>query len=130
MELPIRFTEHAVLAYCNRVREGASEERGRSELAQLLGEGTVQPDPPGWVTIRQQRGDAYLVLSPDLCCPLIAHSHELVAVTLLARGSLGETERRFRNSFKANKRQGKRVAKPAMRSPRPVRAPDPGEWAS
>jgi hypothetical protein len=130
LELPIRFTDHALDAYRSRVRVSASEERARAELAQLLREGTVQPDPPPWVTIREQRGDQYLVLTDDLACPLVANSGELVAVTLLARGAISETERRGRSDLKAAKRRAKRVAKTAEPAGRPPRAPDAGEWGS
>jgi hypothetical protein len=131
---PVKFSEHAALAYADRVKESLTEDGARAELAYLLSGAMVQPDPPPWVTIREQRGDSYLVLSPDLCCPLVAQaSGAMIAVTVLARAHLGDTERRQRSEHKASTRRDKRFSKAAARggrARRPRRQPEAGEWGS
>ena len=127
----VRFSRHAIQRYRDHVRD-CGEDQAERELAQLLKDATVQPDPPDWVVRREQTADGWLWLTSDLACPLSARpSGPMVAVSVFARGALGETERRWRTERRAYDRQSKRQSKskPAMRSPRPQRAPDAEEWS-
>ena len=130
MKQPIRFTVHAIDRYREHVRDCPKEQAGR-ELAALAANAAVKPEPPAWVVRREETADGWLVLTEDLCCPLKAQSSgEMLAVSLLARGSLGEGERRWRSERKTYDRASRHHSKSKRKisGERPRLDPEASEW--
>jgi hypothetical protein len=106
--LPIAFSGHARKRYEERIRAGATHAAVRRELSLMLAAATVTTKRPEWLDENEETTDAYLMLGPDIAAPLVKHADgELVAVTVVFRGMVGDERRENRNERAADRRARK-----------------------
>ena len=95
--LPVNFSTHARERFAERLRSGSSD--AVDELSRMLASAIVTTKRPGWFGDSEERAAAYLLLGEDVVLPLVARANgELVATTLITRGSMGEEKRQRRTS--------------------------------
>jgi hypothetical protein len=106
--MPIRFSSHAVDRFQERVRPTLDEVSALRELRRLVHHGTIATEPPGWLqATARQRAPLYLVIG-DLVLPLDISrrsNDQLIALTVIPRGSLSTNARALRNARRARRRQ-------------------------
>jgi hypothetical protein len=107
----IRFTDHAVARYRQRVRPGLGHPAAACQLAGLVAHARVMPRPPHWlVAAGCRQADLHLVVG-DVAFPLVRDhldSGLLWAMTTLVRGGISEHARERRNaSRRARHRRGR-----------------------
>ena len=85
-EVQVRFSDHAIYRFVERLRPGIGESEAAKQLQLLAPNGEVQVGSPTWG--RRPTAFLYLVIG-DACFPLDADRHNperLVAMTCIVRG--------------------------------------------
>ena len=103
----------------------------RRRLSFLIAGSKVTATPPSWVQ-GDSDADGWLILpGGDFCAPLRRDDRgQLLAITLLARGSMSVPQRAGRNRRRRARAGGRRGQKAAeRRDPRPPIGPSASEWA-
>jgi hypothetical protein len=133
---PIRFSQHAVQRFRERVRDQGSDRLARRELARLAEGGHVTAEPPSWLTSEEEAPDAWLILGPDVCCPLVRRTDGrtgpqvlLLASSVITRGSLGPVARESRNAGRVRRKEWVAAGRARGRAPRPHHDPD-AHWSA
>jgi hypothetical protein len=120
----IRFTEHAVERFNERVRPTLDRGAAFAEMRRVAALGSIQPTAPDWASGPSRDGTAgpqetlgWLVVG-DVAFPLIAPDQPgwaYSAATCLTRGALGGELRREKNRRKSKRGMRKRAAKNSER---------------
>ncbi len=124
----IRFSRHAAERYAERARAGTiTTDQAGVELERIARHGTVQADPPPWVTGHDHQ-DLWLIIG-DVAFPIERGSVTINAVTCITRGLMGPRTRHARTQAHRARRRH-RAARRNLRGGRPhPNAPTVGEYA-
>jgi len=119
---PIDFARHAVERWMERARPGITPHASYLELRHLLATARVVTARPEWLPSAEGAA-AWLLLGDDFAAPLRLERGELLACTVMCRGSLPAATRERRNHGRANRRAGRRAARKAERHRPPLTRP-------
>lgn len=121
----IRFTQHALDRFVERVRPAISTRRAALREMRRLAvlSGHVTDAPPVWLP-HSRPADAWLLVGDDIALPLHVCRGRLVATSTLVRGCLTAGEREHRNRVAAQRRRVRRVRRRKDQTGRPPQ-PEP-----
>lgn len=108
--LRVRFANHAIERYRDRLRPALSIETAKAELEKLSVHSVLCPEGPDWMNEeRRDANDLFLEIG-DAAFPLVTSDdgESLVAKTCLVRGSLSPQARDRRNRANRARRRNRR----------------------
>jgi hypothetical protein len=114
----IRFSEHALSRYGERVRPGLTGARLAAELQRVLATGTIRADAPPWLGGgRGTRADLWIEVG-DVAFPLVHSGNGLLALTCLVRGGISDFSRHRRSERRRARRAARGVSGRSARASR------------